>query len=239
MESTDVIQDSLRQQILDDPGVVLGDQAIIRALIGRDQPAGRNIVDLRGVLIDRLEDRLERLEDSHRDVIAAAYENLAGTQQVHRASLAVIAPLAFNDLLAALVDEVPGILMLDAVRLCLEGAGMMTGQPLGPKGALRRVMIGLPEGGRRAYCGETDPQAGPGRPVILRATTRAGALIYGSDAAAIRSEAVIKLDLGQGKRPGMLVLGSADPARFHPDQASDLLHYFGQVFEAVLRRWLA
>ena len=63
----------------------------MRALLAADRSAlGRNVVDLRGVLVDRLEERLDRLEDTHREVLAAAYENVAGTNQVHRACLALL-----------------------------------------------------------------------------------------------------------------------------------------------------
>ena len=237
MENPEPQIDALREQILADPALVLDDQEIIRALIGAGSSAGRNVVDLRGALVERLETRFEKLADTHRDVVAAAYENLAGTNQVHRAVLSVIAPLDFETFLEALVRDVPHILSLDAVKLCLEGDGMIAGQPLGPKGALRRVMVGLPLGGRRAYCSEVgDLDLGP---VILRQATRAGALIYGGDAATIRSEAILKLDLGQGKTPAMLVLGSADAGRFHPHQATDLLGFFAQALQATLRRWLA
>ena len=65
----------------------------MRALLQADRSAkGRNVVDLRGVLVDRLEERLDRLEDTHREVLAAAYENVAGMNQVHRACLALLEP---------------------------------------------------------------------------------------------------------------------------------------------------
>ena len=49
----------------------------MRALIAANERAmGGNIVDLRGIAMERLEARLDRLEDTHRSVIAAAYENL-------------------------------------------------------------------------------------------------------------------------------------------------------------------
>ena len=68
--------------------------------------------------------------------------------------------------------------------------------------------------------------------------TRAGALIYGSDGPQIRSEAILKLDLGGGRTPAMVVFGSTDESRFHPHQATDLLAFFGQAIQASLRRWL-
>ena len=57
---------------------------------------GGNIVDIRGIAMERLEHRLDRLEDTHRSVIAAAYENLAGTNQIHRAILRMMDPWIFH-----------------------------------------------------------------------------------------------------------------------------------------------
>ena len=61
----------------------------------KEEAMGGNIVDIRGIAMERLEHRLDRLEDTHRSVIAAAYENLAGTNQIHRAILRMMDPLDF------------------------------------------------------------------------------------------------------------------------------------------------
>ena len=75
---------------------------VMRALItANDRAMGGNIVDLRGVAMERLEARLQRLEETHRSVIAAAYENLAGMAQVHRAILAFLEPITFEGFLAS------------------------------------------------------------------------------------------------------------------------------------------
>ena len=80
MSSTPQIDDTLRERIIAQPDVILEDQDLMRALIAANERAmGGNIVDLRGIAMERLEARLDRLEDTHRSVIAAAYENLAGT----------------------------------------------------------------------------------------------------------------------------------------------------------------
>jgi len=81
-----MIEPDLRDRIIAEPEVILEDRDLMRALIAANERAmGTNVVDLRGIGMERLEARLERLEDTHRSVIAAAYENLAGTNQVHRA----------------------------------------------------------------------------------------------------------------------------------------------------------
>ncbi len=232
-----MVKDVVRDSILADPAMVLDDRDVIRALIGAKDATDEKVVDLRSVLISRLEGKLDQLEDTHRDVVAAAYENLAGTHQIHRAVLAVMAPTEFEGLLRSLADDLPNIMALDAIKLCIEGEGCQPGQALGPEGALRHTVVGLPKGGSAAYCGEKH-LSGAGHRVILRRATRAGVLIYGPEADTIHSEAILKLDLGAGKLPGLLIFGSQDPRRFHPEQGTDLLSFLGAAFSLVMQRWL-
>ncbi|MEL6412341.1 MAG: DUF484 domain-containing protein, partial [Pseudomonadota bacterium] len=97
MSSEPNMNEDLRESIIARPDVILEDQDLMRALIAANERAmGNNIVDLRGIAMDRLEARLERLEDTHRSVIAAAYDNLAGTNQVHRAILQLLNPVDFE-----------------------------------------------------------------------------------------------------------------------------------------------
>ena len=121
MSSSPRMDDTLREKIIADPEVILEDQDVMRALIAANERSmGGNIVDLRGIAMERLEARLDRLEDTHRSVIAAAYENLAGTNQVHRAILRMLDPTEFEAFLRDLGGEVAEILRVDSVKLVLE-----------------------------------------------------------------------------------------------------------------------
>ena len=62
--------------------------------------------------------------------------------------------------------------------------------------------------------------------------------IHGSHADNIRSEALMKLSLGVGNRPGLLLLGSNDENKFAPNMGTELLVFYGSVFEKVIQRWL-
>ncbi len=108
-----------RDRIISDPDLILDDRDLMRALIAaNDRQMGGNIVDMRGIAMERLENRLDRLEDTHRSVIAAAYENLAGTNQLHRAILTLLDQTEFTGFLRALGTDVAGTLRVDRVRLC-------------------------------------------------------------------------------------------------------------------------
>ncbi len=62
----------------------------------------------------------------------------------------------------------------------------------------------------------TGARGGPARQVTLRQVRDGNPAIFGAIAGSIRSEACLKLDLGAGRLPGLLVLGSEDPHQFTP-----------------------
>ena len=235
MTSTPKIEDALREAIIARPDVILDDKDVMRALISANEKImGANIVDLRGIAMDRLETRLDKLEDTHRSVIAAAYENLAGTNQIHRAILRMLDPVTFEDFLQDISGEVAEILRVDAVRLVLESSQPEQGEALSALDAIVKVQ---PENAVDAYL--TQGRNTPPRKVTLRQVQEGDAELYGEKASWIRSEACLKLDLGTGRLPGMLVLGAEDPHMFGPQQGTDLLTFFTGVVERVMRRFLS
>lgn len=225
----------LRESIIAQPNVILEDQDLMRALIAANERAmGNNIVDLRGIAMDRLEARLERLEDTHRSVIAAAYENLAGTNQVHRAILRMLDPVEFESFLRELGGDVATILRVDCIKLVLESV-QDDDDP-----AVKRLgdVLTVAEPGFIESYLLTDSNASA-RQVTLRQIHEGDARIYSREAEFMRSEACLLLDFGENRLPGLLVMGSEDPHQFNPQQGTDLLSFFAGIFERAMRRWLS
>lgn len=230
-----VIDDTLREAIITQPDVILDDGDVMQALIAANERAmGGNIVDLRGIAMERLETRLERLEDTHRNVIAAAYENLAGTNQIHRAILRMLDPVDFEDFLHDLAGDVADILRVDAIRLVLETAQE------GDDPALKRMgdVLSIAEPGFvDRYI--SNGRGGAVRQVTLRQVQNPSEQVFGPAHVWIASEACLKLDFGEGRLPGVLVMGAEDPHMFGSQQGTDLLTFFTGVFERAMRRWLS
>lgn len=230
-----MIDPDMRDRILAEPERILEDRDLMAALIAANERAlGSNIVDLRGIAMERLEARLDRLEDTHRTVVAAAYENLAGTNQVHRAVLQLLEPPSFETLLTRLGGDVAATLKVDSLRLILESHDQAGAEALRRMSQVLSIappgyVLGAMQGGRM----------GQPRPVVLRQVVPDTRDLHGDKADYIRSEALLRLDLGKGRLPGMLVMGAEDPHQFKPTHGSDLLAFFGQVFERVMQRWLA
>ena len=232
MSNAPLMDDQTREKIIRDPDVLLEDTDIMRALVAaNERTMGSNIVDLRGIAMERLEARLDRLEDTHRNVIAAAYENLAGTNQIHRAVLRLMDATDFETFLKDLGSDVADILRVDAMRLVLEGDSNDALRKMGD------VLFVAPGGFITDYI--TRGRNLPTRAVTLRQCQDAEVGLYGDKADYIRSEALLKLDFGEGRDGGLLVMGSEDPHLFTPQQGTDLMAFFGGIFERAMRRWLS
>ena len=232
-----MIEPDMRDRILAEPERLLEDRDVMNALVAANERAlGDNIVDLRGIAMQRLETRLDRLEDTHRSVIAAAYENLAGTNQIHRAILQLLEPTNFEAFIANLTGEVAETLRVDLVRLVMETVqeDSDSDRTLRRLGEVLRIA-------QRGFVANylTNGRNGAGRPVVLRAVTGLAGAFYAERADTIRSEALMKLDLGPGRLPGMLVFASEDTNQFKSTHGTDLLAFFAGIFERTMRRWLA
>ena len=230
-----MIGPDLRDVLISEPETILEDRDVMAALIAANERAmGSNIIDLRGIAMERMESRLERLEDTHRSVIAAAYENLAGTNQVHRAIIQMLDPVGFEDFLKTLGSQVAQTLRVDCARLVLETVQNGADPALARLGDVLHVaapgfIADYLAAGRNVSL----------RPVTLRQTLPTTGTLYGDRADWIRSEALLRLDFGKGRLPGLLVLGAEDPHRFKSAQGTDLLAFFAGVFERTMRRWLS
>ncbi len=223
----------IRERFLSQPDRILEDGELMRALVAAaDARRGDNVIDMRAIAMDRLEARLDRLEDTNRTVIAAAYENLAGTNMVHRAILTLLEPRTLDAFLAALSGPVADTLRVDTLRVILETAGE-------DESGLdtRSDVLGLVEPGYARHYAGRGRDGAPLR-VTLRRVQGGEAAIHGPRAPVIASEACLTLDPGPGHLPGLLVLGAEDPQQFAPGQGTDLLAFFAGAFERALGRLL-
>ena len=228
------IDQQLKDLILNDPEAVLDNADLMRALVAANEKAmGGNIVDLRGIAMARLETRLDRLEDTHRNVIAAAYDNLAGTNQIHRAVLRMMEANKFEVFLRDLEIEVADILKVETLRLVLESAANEEDPAVKRMG---KVLAIVQPGFVQNYL--TQGRNVPSRQIVLRQVQPDADSPHGNMSECIRSEACLRLDFGENRLPGMLLLGAEDPHQFSPQQGTDLLTFFTGMFERTMRRWL-
>lgn len=217
------LDQEIRDKLLADPGVILEDRDLMRALVdAREAEIGANVIDIRGRAMEALESRLDRLEVQHEDVIAAAYDNQSGAAVVHRAVIGLLETTDLAEFTDSLQAEIAPLLRIETLRLVVEDVPVISDLPddvvTVEEGAIEAIITA----GRRAPRGDD---------IILRPAAPVTEAIHGRKLA---SEALLPLDLGARRPRGLLVMGSADGQRFVPAHGTDLLRFFGQVFRLVL-----
>lgn len=212
-----------RAQLLADPSLILDDRDLMRALVdAREAEIGANVIDIRGRAMEALESRLDRLEEQHENVIAAAYDNQSGMAVVHRAVTGLLETSDLQEFVFSLQSEIAPLLRIESLRLLAENAPSMAGLPELVEVVEEGMIEQMIRAGRRAPRGDD---------IVLRPVEN---LTQSYHMHPVQSEALIPLDLGARRPRAMLLFGSADAARFAPSHGTDLLRFFGQVFRLVL-----
>lgn len=217
------LEQDIREKLLADPGVILADRDLMRALVAaRETEIGENVIDIRGRAMEALETRLDRLETQHESVIAAAYDNQSGTAVVHRAVIGLLETADLADLIDSMQSEIAPLLRIETLRLAMETDPLLPNLPkavtLVPPGAIGRFL----SAGRRTPRGDD---------IVLRPASPITQPIHGQPVA---SEALLPLDLGARHPRALLLIGSVDQSRFMPAHGTDLLRFFGQAFRLIL-----
>ena len=235
MDDTTQISD-FRKRILQDPEALLNDREVMRASISASSNnAPTNVIDLKSVVLKRLEGRVDEIEGQNSNIISAAYKNISTTFRVHSAILEALEPKTFTEFLNFLKTDWANSLGIDVARLCLEAPSISKDDIPQLQTEFGPSVIFLQEGEIDHYI--TLGQDNDPRSVTLRQIRKGASNIYSNIAPELRSEALMKLDLGQGNSPGLLLLGSINPDQFLPNMGTDLFVFYGSIFEKVMQRW--
>ena len=229
------MEDTVRAELLADPSIILNDQELMDSLLAAtDITLGTNVVDLRNVAMNRLSDKLGELEGAHQSVVAAAYQNLLGTKQIHQAVIQLLDKKSLDEFVISLKSELLKILSVDCIFILLEKPDGFA-DPIIPskhQPNLQTVMPGfintyITQGGLTELS-----------KVKLRKATSATNQLFENTSIKIESEACVQLNLDENQIKGMITFGSSDANFFDPGQGTDLLKFFASACEKMLERWI-
>lgn len=199
---------------------------VLAGLAPPNRAEGDNVLDLQHFMVRRLQAEVDRLNGDQRELLAASRSNLAAQAQVHQAVLMMLEAASFEHLIHIVTRDVPHALDLDAATLCVE--------PLadGPQNGARTpgVYVLEPHG--------VDSRIGQGRDVMLANDIPPDPAVFGPAAGLVRSQALARLRASRRSPAGLLALGSRDPEKFHPGQATELLCFLARALERLIRGWL-
>ena len=229
------MEESIRAELLADPSIILDDQELMDSLLAAtDIKLGTNVVDLRHVAMNRLSDKLGELEGTHQSVVAAAYQNLLGTKQIHQGVIQLLSIKSLDEFVICLKSELLKILSVDCIFILLEKPDGSV-DPLisfDYRPSIQTVMPGfvntyITQGGLTEFS-----------KAKLRKATSVTNQLFENASFKIGSEACVKLNLNEDQIIGMIVFGSSDTNFFEPGQGTDLLKFFAGVCEKMLEQWI-
>ena len=229
------MEETVRAELLADPSIILNDQELMDSLLAAtDIKLGSNVVDLRHVAMNRLSDKLGALEGTHQSVVAAAYQNLLGTKQIHQAVIQLLVKKNLEEFVISLKSELLKTLSVDCIYILLEkpdgSVDSLLPTNCGPN--IQTVMQGfvktyITQGGLTELS-----------KVKLRKATSVTNQLFEDASVKIESEACVQLNLDENQIIGMITFGSSDADFFEPGQGTDLLKFFASACEKMLERWI-
>ena len=187
---------------------------------------GNGVVDMQSFMLTRLRAEIAQLQTRERTLLAAAESNVNVQSRVHHGARTLLDARSFKHLIRVINEDLPGMLRVEAVVLCVEideklpgkteNAGVVVIKP----GTVKRLLE-------------------PGTDIALCPDTPGEKAIFGKAAARVNSAAMLRLGIGLKVPAALLALGSRAPDGFDPRQGTDLLGFLGHVVEHCIRRWLS
>jgi len=185
---------------------------------------GEAVVDLQQFMVERLRRDLTRLRGLQDEMVANSRDNLSTQDRIHKAALALMAAESFEHLIEIVTTDLAVLLDVDAAARGVEAAAAdaprsVEGVPVLPSGLVGRLL-------------------GASREVLLRDDSEGDRAVFGPAAGLVRSDALIRLEIGHNVPAGLLAFGTRHPGYFNAGQGTELLTFLARVLEHCLRQWL-
>lgn len=193
---------------------------LIEVLAPPSQKEADGVLDMQAFMIGRLQTELRTLRSRQSELLSASRVNLSSQERIHAAVLAVIEARTLEDIGRIVAEDYRSILDVSTSTLCFEDRSS----------SRSRNIVSLPPGTIAEIVGD--------RQILLRHDISGDERLYGEDAAKVRSDALVHLDVGKDGPNGLLALGSYEPDRFHPGQGTELLGFMARAITGSLRAGL-
>lgn len=215
------VADYLRQH----PEFLLRHPELLDMQVAPGRGKGDGVADLQQYMVERLRRDIARLKADQDDLLANSRDNLSTQDRIHKAVLALLGAQTLEHFVEIIATDLAVLLDVDAVVLCIE---VVDG-----KAAKLRL-----DGVQLLAPGTVDRVLGADRAALLRDDTTGDAEIFDSGAGLVRSDALIRLRIGDGAPPGLIAFGTRHPGYFDSGQGTELLHFLARITEHCLRAWL-
>lgn len=197
---------------------------LVETLLPAKKPGGKNVADFQSYLIERLKkDKTEAIKTAQEIVETARY-NMNNQTRIYTAVLRLLEANNFECFIESLTSDLTAILDVDITTLVVESDGGKI-----PHISLHGIKI-LPEG--------TIDNWMNGKRFLHQSDIGGNEAIYGAGASLVRSQVLMRIEIGQGAPPALIAFGSRDPFQFQPGQATEQVTFLAHVIERIFASWL-
>jgi uncharacterized protein YigA (DUF484 family) len=203
-EESSVVEEFLRAN----PGWLAERPEMYRVLAPPIRVYGERLADHMAAMVRAERAHAAAMAEQADEVLASGR---ATASQIARVQAAVVALIRSTDPADCAASEMPGILGVDAVALCVEGH--QRGARSLPVGAVSRLL--------------------GGRDVVFRDAPYDAPILHGEAAELARHDVLVRVP---GRPEALLALASRDPQPVRPTQSSGGLAFLGGAMAAALGR---
>ncbi len=207
------------------PDFLIHNPELLDTLTPPEHKHGDGVVDMQTFILKAQRADVENLKAREAALLDAAQANATVQARIFSAVQKILAARSFEHLIGIINDELPEMLALESVALAVESGNKLPG-----KSEAAGVVVLKPK--------IVNILIDTGRDVELLTDHAGDPMLFGTDAGAVRSVALLRLKFGAGAPPGLLALGSAEVDGFDPNQGTELLSFMARVLERCIKRWL-
>lgn len=223
-DSPALSEDQVIQWLKRHPRFLSDNPEMLDVLLPPTENTGRGIADFQAFMIKRLKDDKNDVIASARELVENSRHNMHNQQRINRAVLLLLEARNFEDFIRTITLDFASLLDVDIVSMIVETDGDII-----PHVDIAGVRLATP--GTVALLLSDNG-------VALEGATRGLEQLYGGGATLVKSQALLRLDIGPGTPPALLAFGSRDPNLFYPGQGTDMISFLGRVVERCFRSWL-
>ncbi|MEN9874555.1 MAG: hypothetical protein RL186_1452 [Pseudomonadota bacterium] len=210
----DVVRDFLMQN----PEFVRGDTELLHRIAA--EPKAGNVIAIADLARDRMMRETRAVRSRFSAIVETARANYEAQVRVQEAIIAILDARDPEDLGERLAGHVAFALAADSCVVTVSET-YADSQGLDKIGGAIERLVPVEQ------------------PILMGAIDQPRHWLYGDNGVHLQSEALARLEFGQGRRLAMLGLASRDIEAFRADHGGELVIFFARVLERVLSRFCA
>jgi len=179
------------------------------------------VVDMQRFVVDRLRRQVDEMKVASDRLVNTTRSNMSLVERTMECALALLYARDFNELAQILHDDLPVHLGVDAVSIAFETESL----PIDALHIVKALPVGM-----------VDQLVGPDS-TRIRPDTEGEAMLYGSSAGLVRSDALVALPEGEGLPHGVFAVGCRAANHFEDGQGTELIAFLAHVSRYAVGRW--